>query len=176
MKNPFLFILFCLSSVTFFAQDLTQEETNLYNLIMQYRAEKGLPSIPLSTSLTFVAKTHARDLANYSPDKGNCNMHSWSRNGDWTSCCYTRDHAKAKCMWTKPQELTNYTGYGYEIAYWTSETATPRGALASWKTSSGHNGVIINKGIWKTHPWQAIGIGMYKGYAVVWFGEEKDVK
>jgi len=108
------------------AQELTQEETNLYNLIMQYRAEKGLPSIPLSTSLTFVAKTHAKDLDQYQPDKGNCNMHSWSNKGPWTPCCYTRDHAKAKCMWDKPKELTNYSGNGFEIAYWTSETANAR--------------------------------------------------
>jgi len=27
----------------------------------------------------------------------------------------------------------------------------------------------VNKGIWDTK-WEAIGIGMYEGYATVWFG------
>jgi dienelactone hydrolase len=78
-------------------------------------------------------------------------------------------------MWSKPRELTKYPGNGYEISYWDgSENATAAGALASWKQSSGHNAVIINQGIWGSHPWQAIGIGIYKGYSVVWFGEEVD--
>ena len=169
-----LLVSFVMGSAT--AQELTQEETNLYNLIMQYRAEKGLPRIPLSTSLTFVAKTHAKDLDQNQPDKGNCNMHSWSNKGTWTPCCYTRDHAKAQCMWDKPKELTNYTGNGFEISYWSSGGANARGVLASWKSSSGHNSVMINKGMWSSHPWQAIGIGINGNYAVVWFGEVKDVE
>ena len=77
-------------------------------------------------------------------------------------------------MWDKPSELTSYKGNGYEISYWTSGTATAEGALSVWKSSSDHNAVIINQGIWDNNNWQAIGIGIYKGFAVVWFGEEKD--
>jgi uncharacterized protein YkwD len=46
-------------------------------------------------------------------------------------------------------------------------------ALESWKESSGHNAVIINQGIWKNQ-WNAIGVGVFKGFAVVWFGNEID--
>ncbi|MBK6783715.1 MAG: hypothetical protein IPG79_08080 [Saprospiraceae bacterium] len=33
----------------------------MYNLIMAYRATQGLPSIPASRCLTYVAQTHAND-------------------------------------------------------------------------------------------------------------------
>ena len=157
-----------------FGQNLSNEETELYNIIMQYRYSKGLTKIPLSKSLTFVAQTHVKDLVNNKPDVGNCNMHSWSNKGNWTPCCYTDDHARAKCMWDKPSELTSYKGNGYEISYGGGNSVTAIGALSGWKSSSGHNAVIINQGIWNDNNWQAIGIGIYKGFAVVWFGEEKD--
>ena len=47
-------------------------------------------------------------------------------------------------------------------------------ALESWKKSSGHNAVIVNQGIWDDNKWNAIGIGLFKGFAVVWFGNEID--
>ena len=172
MKKLFLLLLFV--PTISFGQNLSDEETELYNIIMEYRSSKGLTKIPLSKSLTFVAQTHVKDLVKNKPDVGNCNMHSWSNKGNWTPCCYTDDHARAKCMWNKPSELTSYKGNGYEIAHWNSGTATAEGALSSWKRSSGHNAVIINQGVWDSHPWKAIGIGIYKGFAVVWFGEERD--
>ena len=63
---------------------LTQEEKRLYDLIMAYRKEQGLPPIPLSAKLTRVAQTHARDLAtHYTFDPSNkCNPHSWSSKGN----------------------------------------------------------------------------------------------
>ena len=142
---------------------------------MEYRKEKGLPQIPISVSLTFVAQTHVKDLANNRPNNGICNAHSWSSNGKWRACCYTADHARAECMWSKPRELTNYQGNGYEIACWSSADIDANQALAEWKSSSGHNAVIINQGIWKDQ-WNAIGIGIYQGFAVVWFGKEFDRK
>jgi uncharacterized protein YkwD len=77
-------------------------------------------------------------------------------------------------MWVKPRELTSYLGNGFEIAFITSGEASAINALNSWKKSSGHNAVIINQGIWKNSNWNAIGIGLFKGFAVVWFGQEYD--
>jgi len=154
-------------------QSLSNQEAELYNLIMQYRYSKDLTKIPLSKSLTFVAQNHVKDLENNKPDVGNCNMHSWSNKGDWTPCCYTSDHARSQCMWDKPSELTSYKGNGYEISFGSSGSVTALEALNGWKSSSGHNAVIINQGIWN-RSWQAIGIGIYKGFAVVWFGNERD--
>jgi uncharacterized protein YkwD len=161
---------------------LAENEMKLYNLVMQYRINNGLPEIPLSASLTYVAQQHCKDLVNNSPKTSLCNMHSWSSKGNWSSCCYTSDHKAANCMWNKPRELTNYKGNGYEIAFyiWSSAnayyTATPEEALAGWKSSEGHNSVILNKSLWKSAHWNSIGIGIYRGYATIWFGEEKDIE
>lgn len=151
----------------------TAAETELYNLIMSYRAELELPEIPLSSSLSYVAQQHVNDLQENNPVTSTCNLHSWSDNGNWTACCYTSDHAQASCMWDKPRELTEYTGNGYEIAYYSQANATPTGALNTWKNSPGHNNVIINAGSWTTQ-WKAIGVGIRGNYAVVWFGHEDD--
>ena len=153
----------------------TSEEIKLHRLINEYRAGRGLALVPLSRSLTYVAQMHARDLQDNHPAKGACNMHSWSDKGKWTQCCYTSDHRAAACMWNKPRELTVYKGKGYEISHGTwGASPTAESALKSWQGSSGHNAVIISSGIWKSHPWKAVGAGIYGGYAVVWFGEEAD--
>lgn len=175
IKNYILIVVFFfITNIYSFSQVLSMEEKKLFDLIMAYRKEKGLTAIPYSKSLTFVAQTHVKDLVNNRPDKGNCNAHSWSSNGNWTACCYTPDHAQANCMWVKPRELTSYLGNGFEIAFITSGEASAINALNSWKKSSGHNAVIINQGIWKNSNWNAIGIGLFKGFAVVWFGQEYD--
>jgi len=158
---------------------LTQTETELYRLINEYRAQKGLPEVKLSASLCFVARTHAKDQTDNFKEGNRCNMHTWSNKGNWTSCCYTPDHKKAKCMWDKPRELTNYTGDGFEISFYStypysSSSAFAKDALNSWKKSTGHNEIIVNKSIWKNIKWQAIGIGIYGEYANVWFGKEVD--
>ncbi len=174
LKRILIILCLILNSIISYSQVLTDEERKLYNIIMEYRKEKGLPHIPLSKSLTFVAQTHVKDLQTSGLENSTCNMHSWSSNGRWTSCCYTRDHANASCMWNKPRELTIYKGNGYEIAYGSyGASASAEGALKGWKGSSGHNNVIINQGIWYDQ-WNAIGIGLFKGFAVVWFGKETD--
>ena len=159
---------------------LTDNEMELYRLINDYRQQNNLPIIPISTSLCFVAQQHAKDVCVNKPDINGCNMHSWSNKGNWSPVCYTRDHKQAKGMWSKPRELTNYLSNGYEIAHstWHSDDAdyivTAAQSLEGWKNSNGHNQVILNQGIWKNIPWNAIGIGIYKGYAMVWFGAETD--
>ena len=84
-------------------------------------------------------------------------------------------------MWDKPREIARYRGSGFEIAFWRSSSASsqlpvvsPDAALNGWKTSPGHNAVILNQGIWHDNRWRAIGIGMSEHYAVVWFGEATD--
>ena len=154
---------------------LQSEEKKLYDLIMEYRKEKGLESIPLSAKLTLVAQTHAKDLSeNHDPFNGKCNLHSWSKKGKWESCCYTEDHKKAECMWNKPKEIAGYESFGYEISYYSGAGANAEDGVAGWKVSKGHNQVMINDGIWKEIKWNAVGVGIYKEYGVVWFGELKD--
>jgi uncharacterized protein YkwD len=155
---------------------LSTEEEKLYKLIMSYRKGKKLPMIPFSAKLTQVAQAHVRDLAdNFDYDnKRGCNPHSWSKNGTWTACCYTPDHKQKECMWNKPKEIAGYTGSGYEIAYYSSAGANAEEGLEGWKKSAGHNPLLINSGIWSKSTWKALGIGIYKEYGVVWFGETED--
>ncbi len=155
---------------------LSSEERKLYDLMMDYRKSKGLRPIKLSAKLTLVAQTHARDLVeNYDFDPANkCNPHSWSRKGKWSPCCYTSDHKQAKCMWDKPMEIAEYAGPGYEIAYYSSAGANAEEGLEGWKKSPSHNPLMINEGLWAKVTWNAIGIGIYRQYGVVWFGETED--
>ncbi|MBI3134375.1 MAG: CAP domain-containing protein [Bacteroidetes bacterium] len=161
---------------------VSEEEATLYHLISAYRSENNLPVIPLSKSLTFVAQQHCLDLYTNKPDIAGpgCNAHSWSDQGKWTACCYTPDHKQSQCIWDKPKELTSYTGYGFEIACGSSEpqyadfVMSATYALDSWKASKLHNNVILNKENWDDQKWEAIGVGIYKGFACVWFGTETD--
>jgi hypothetical protein len=145
----------------------------LIELVNEYRAANGLPAIPASLSLCTVAAAHARDLADHAPHaQPGCNLHSWSDKGDWTACCYTRDHAQASCMWNKPRQLTGYSGNGYENA--ASGVASPEEALGTWRSSPAHDAVILSRDAWRSHPWRAIGAEVYGGFALLWFGEEAD--
>jgi len=138
MKISTLLFLYFFYSLVGFAQDveLSTEETKLYNQIMEYRKQNGLPAIPFSKALTFVAKSHVEDLAiTESKRDPSCNMHSWGEDPRWSACCYTNDHAQASCMWNKPKEMTSYPGAGYEIAHGGpgSFVATAESALSGWK-------------------------------------------
>lgn len=156
---------------------LSSDEAALAQLMNDYRQAEGLTPIPVMASLTAVAQWHVWDLDVNHPYGGECNLHSWSDGSLWTPVCYTADHANASGMWDKPREITAnaYTGNGFEIAYWTSGTASPEGALSGWQGSPGHNDVILNAGIWQSYnPWPAMGVGMRAGYAVIWFGNTTD--
>jgi hypothetical protein len=162
---------------------LTDEEFKLVRLINEYRVSSGLPAAPLSRSLTMVAQWHVRDLIWNNPNSGTddrglkCNMHSWSDQGDWLPVCYTSDHYYASGMWYKPDEITKgiYTDFGYEIAAGAKGWhASASGALNLWKGSPSHNDVIIEEGIWKESNWPAMGVGIYRGYAVTWFSSSND--
>lgn len=147
----------------------------LIDLLNEYRAENGLGPIPASSSMCTVGDLHVQDLAAEAPHTvGSCNLHSWSDAGAWSGCCYTPDHAAAQCMWDKPRELTDYPGNGYENAAGGGGSLGPAEALELWKGSPGHNAVMLNEGTWANLTWNAVGVGISGGYAVLWFGEESD--
>lgn len=159
---------------------LTPLEMDLYRQLNAYRKQKGLPAIPLSYHLSLVAKTHAADIVENHPDEDEeCNMHSWSDKGEWTACCYTRDHARSDCMWSKPTEISGgaYTGTGYEIAYMYSDAIeSAQLPMNSWKSSPGHHNVMVNASVWKDYKWKAVGVGIYEGFACIWFSDQADSK
>lgn len=150
---------------------ISSDGQKLADLINQYRAENGLPAVPVSRSLTQVAEAHVKDSHN--PRESQCNLHSWSPNGPWTACCYTADHAQAQCMWNKPREIAQFQGNGYEISAW-GTTLNPEQALSLWKGSPGHNDVILNKNTWAGMKWQSMGVAIDGEYAHVWFSDAAD--
>jgi hypothetical protein len=149
---------------------------SMAEVVNHYRREQGLPAIPVSASLTLVAKAHVKDLQNANPVGGRCNIHSWSNKGNWSPCCYTNDHAKAECMRKKPSEITRgvYSGNGYEISVVFAGKMTPNIALYSWQGSRLHHDVILNRNKWRDMRWNAMGGAVSENYAVVWFGKEPD--
>ncbi|MGA9379128.1 MAG: CAP domain-containing protein [Phormidium sp.] len=144
------------------------EETKLYNLINEYRAQNGLAPVAASKALSTVANRHAQDLA----ENIGTLTHSWS------DAPYDLSNPSTySAMWAAPQRLnTGYFGNGYENAFGDtgSYVATATDALEGWKNCPDHNGVILNQGMWQNLQWNALGIGLYKGYAVLWFGEQPD--
>jgi len=145
---------------------ISAEESKLYRLIIEYRKEKRLPEIPLSKSLSYVARQHVVDM--------DINLKTMTH--AWSTCKYNPNDSKTfKCMWLKPSELTHYKANGYECVFSISGGgATAQDALNAWKKSPNHNNVITNKSIWKDMKWNALGVGIYKNYAAIWFGEDKD--
>ena len=160
------------------AMGVSEKEAKLYYIINAYRESKGLQKLSFSKSLTIVARTHVSDSNTYTPEKQRDsrgmqgNLHSWSNHGSWTPVVYTSDHEYADNMWSKPRELTSYTGNGYEISSWYSGNITPEYALDLWKNSSGHNAVMTTQGNWSDL--KTMGVAIDGKYAHVWFGSTAD--
>ena len=160
------------------AMGVSEKEAKLYYIINAYRENKGLQKLSFSKSLTIVARTHVSDSNTYTPEKQRDsrgmqgNLHSWSNHGSWTPVVYTSDHEYAANMWSKPRELTSYTGNGYEISSWNSGNITPEDALDLWKNSSGHNAVMTTQGNWSDL--KTMGVAIDGKYAHVWFGSAAD--
>ena len=160
------------------AMGVSEKEAKLYYIINAYRESKGLQKLSFSKSLTIVARTHVSDSNTYMPENQRDsrgmqgNLHSWSNHGSWTPVVYTSDHEYAANMWSKPRELTSYTGNGYEISSWYSGNITPEDALDLWKNSSGHNAVMTTQGNWSDL--KTMGVAIDGKYAHVWFGSAAD--
>ena len=181
MKKLFLMLVFGVFSVTttVFAQAnldnicISEDEMKLYDLIDDLRKEHDFNKIAISKSLMYVAQQHAKDLYDNRPqDQEGCTLNSWSDAGSWTSCCFTEDFNQVKCMNNKPKELTNYTGVGWELAF--DNYQNPQQTIDAWIKNGVHREILINKGGFDKNVWAATGIAIYKGYAVVWFGEDFD--
>lgn len=174
----YILAFFSLLNPTAITNDVcvSEKEKELFDIVNEYRKKRKLDPIPFSPSLTKVSQAHVNDLvSNYKFDpKAKCNPHSWSKKGDWTSCCYTDDHKKAECMWYKPREIAGYDSEGFEILYYSSNGIDPKEALEGWKASPGHHPLIINTGQWGKVEWKSMGIGIKGEYAVIWFGRIDD--
>lgn len=152
---------------------------DLANAINTYRAQNGLPAIPISRSLSYVAATHVKDLRESPKVGAQCNGHSWTSKGPWTACCYTADHAQAKCMWDKPLEVAKFKATGFEITIGqpgelSGVVLDSNKAISMWQGSPLHNEVILNKGTWQKTTWRSMGAGIVDSHACAWFSDQPD--
>jgi hypothetical protein len=76
----------------------------------------------------------------------------------------------------KPQELTLYTGQAHELCYFDSHDIHIDTVFNFWFKVEQAKDILTNNRKWSFYVWQAMGIGIYKQYACVWLGEEKDTE
>ncbi len=165
-----------------------QDPAMLARLVNDYRAQRGLPRVPVSLLLSKVAQAHVDAMA-AAPERGLallrqrdpasgqlCNPHSWPAGGRWSAVCYVEDGRYAQAMFAKPREITHgaYNDIGFEIGAWDNFGILPKGALDWWKQSPPHNAVILEQGPWKDAHWQAMGVAIGDDFAYVWFGKLAD--
>jgi len=179
LLTVFTFTLF-ISEICFAQQDtlnefcISPEEYKLFNLVNEYRNSLNLPGIPISKSLSRVAKQHIADLNQNKPDTSTCSFHSWSNKGNWQPCCFTKESKDKLCMQTKPGELTSYPGKGFEVVYWESREASAEEAIEQWKETLAARSVLNNLNEWENYNWGALGVGIEGGFAIIWLGQETD--
>ncbi|MBF2047872.1 MAG: CAP domain-containing protein [Elainella sp. C42_A2020_010] len=142
------------------------EEARLHELVNQYRAEQGLPPIPRSPSLDLLANRHVLDIA----------LNIGQLTHSWSDCDYNpSDLRTLNCSSRAAQRLgTAYPGKVYENAHYNARGATAASALRGWQNSPSHNALLLNLNNWRNSRWRAMGIGIYRQYAVLWVGEERD--
>ena len=158
---------------------MSEKQESLANEINSYRRNNGLGMVPVSFSLSLVAQWHVIDLFTTQPNvPAQCNLHSWSGNMPslWTPVCYTDDHAFAPEMWKKPSQITDgaYMSPGFEIVYRSSAEVVPPIAVAFWGSNPSHKAIILERGEWAGQSFAAMGVGVYKNFAAVWFGKQAD--
>lgn len=167
---------------------LSGKEKELARLVNEYRVSQGLRPLPVSKSLTYVARTHNKDQIQHfrldlTDSRGiEANAHSWSNHGNWTPVRYTDDHRYKSGIHNKPSELTNFKVKGFEIEmdiqdgrdnsmnYAISRNVTPSHALEAWQTSPGHNALLISEGQWSNL--SVMGVSIHNNFADIWFARE----
>jgi len=139
-----------------------------YKLAMEvnnFRAKNGLSRLPISSSLSYVAKKHTENPL-FGHDS-QCNLHSWGGNNP---CCYTRDDNNPSCMWNKPKEITgnSYRNIGFEIS--ARGFGSNYGAIQGWYGSISHRKVMLSEGEWGKYT-RSIGCGVKDYTYHCWFSE-----
>lgn len=149
-------------------------EKQLADSINAIRLRNGKKALPLSVSLSYVARTHVTDLLIHHPDTGICNLSSWSNKGSWKPCCYNPYVLQHDGMWKKPQELTGYRYRGYEMVAYTQDNIIIDSVLSLWKDSPEAMNMMLTNGIWEKKSWACLGVGLNGHYASLWFGQRPD--
>ncbi len=149
-------------------------EKQLADSINRIRVRNGKKALPLSVSLSYVARAHVADLFYHHPDTSICNLSSWSDKGPWKAVCYNPYVVNHDGMWKKPQELTNYPYRGYEMVAYSQDNLVVDSVLSLWEDSPEAMAMILARGVWKKKSWACMGVGINKHYASVWYGQRPD--
>lgn len=153
---------------------LSESEVKLAEAINLFRKQNKLPEIPLSASLSFVAKAHVWDLQTNNPDTSICTSASWSNKGNWTPCCFNSYVLKYDCMWDKPKELTSYPFRGYELVYFDESIVQPDSIFQVWKSSYETIDMFLTRNQHGDKKWLAMGLAIGENYVSLWFGQRND--
>jgi hypothetical protein len=143
------------------------EEIRLHQLVNELRARNGLPTLLYSISLSAVANRHARDLDE--------NLHQLTHS--FSDCPYNEQNPGTySCMWGAPQRIrTVFPGKGFELAFYISTgQALADDVMAAFEKDQYNNSVLLNQGPWSAVHFSSLGVGIYNGYATLWFGQEAD--
>ena len=180
-QKSVLLVLVFLLSINLFGQHripsgfcMSANELKLAKAINQIRKEHGKKPIKISVSLTYVAEAHVKDLQINHPDTSICNLSSWSNKGKWTPVCYNPYVVDRKAMWDKPRELTRYPYNGYELAAYMQDGIILDSLSELWDTLAESLDMITTEGVWSKKHWEAMGVGISRNYASVWFGQRED--
>jgi len=170
----------------------------LIDAVNSYRRANGLRNLECDAVLVEVAYIHVQDQETAGIESSTCekNGHNWLSTIGWTladiatllpqysddvgnikTCCYKTDGAD--CMRKKPNELYSwYKPHGFEVSVvlgsdlsGASAQAAAKGAVGSWKTSKGHNDVLMAKGNWKNKNWKNIGCFRRGKWVNCWLSE-----
>jgi len=153
---------------------ISKEATEIAKAINEYRAKLSLENLEISLCLSYVAYIHAQDLKHNPIEDKNCNMHSWSKQGDWKPFCFPADLSRTNSPWNKPKELTEYPSRGYELIFYDNHGATAKDAITEWLSTPKATEMIASTGNWSKFPWRTCGIAVYEEYAIIWFGSAQD--
>ncbi len=153
---------------------LSNAEIQLFEKINELRLNYEKEALQLSTSLSFVAKTHVNDLQTNHPDTSVCNLSSWSDKGIWSPCCYNSYIPDPDCMWDKPKELTNFTYRGYELVVFFDDSPLVDSVITLFSESKEVLDMILTQGNYKNKKWVTCGVGLNEHYVSIWFAQRKD--
>ncbi len=155
---------------------ITEDEYALFKDINEFRKSNFLNPVPLSKSLSYVARQNVNDLNLNKPFNSDCNFHSWSEGGKFEGCCFRKKNPDFSCVRNKPKELTKYKGEGYELVYWENGQAFSDAAMDEWKTITPSKDIILNRANWNDLSWNAMGVAIEGNFALLWFGIVKDTE
>lgn len=177
----FIAFLIIISELAVFSQNrnlegfcISANDMQLFERVNELRVDYDKSKLQLSASLSYVAKMHVLDLSKNRPDTSICGLSSWSDKGNWKACCYNTYVLNEDCMWDKPKELTSYPYRGYELVTYFEDDFTNDSILQIWSGTREVLDMILTQGNYSTKKWVCMGVGIYKNYVSLWFGQRAD--